>query len=395
MLRFDWALFATDELLVEVAASAGVPASDARALAPVVALILEAEGGLPFVAAEVGAAERTLAARRLLHGAVRAALAATGVTRSAPAHVLRPLANPRFAVEAVAAEPIAVNIAGAAAFEALPGIGPAVARRIVDERRSGGDIRDAGDLDRRVAGVGETIVERVKTALSFAGAAAVFGRVAAHDDDLAADLRRLIGQAGSGEPAARLAAALEFVLSRSLAEPRPRGPRPLADVSPPAQDPAFASCDQVAMLAGSDYFRVVPELIGAAAASVDVAMFHAAAPSANHPTRRMLDALIAAHERGAAVRVLFDSDRPSDPYASSVINTPAKRLLESRGVPVRFDAPERLMHSKFIVIDRAAVVIGSHNWSAGSFFHFDDLSVVIDSAALAQDFAERFAALWG
>jgi phosphatidylserine/phosphatidylglycerophosphate/cardiolipin synthase-like enzyme len=47
-----------------------------------------------------------------------------------------------------------------------------------------------------------------------------------------------------------------------------------------------------------------------------------------------------------------------------------------------------------VVIDRRLCVIGSHNWSAGSFFHFDDVSVVIGSDALGAELGDRFDAMW-
>jgi phosphatidylserine/phosphatidylglycerophosphate/cardiolipin synthase-like enzyme len=77
-----------------------------------------------------------------------------------------------------------------------------------------------------------------------------------------------------------------------------------------------------------------------------------------------------------------------------VINSAAKAWLEAAGIECRFDESDRLLHSKFVVIDRRLVVIGSHNWSAGSYFQFDDLSVVVSSAALAAQLLERFEHLW-
>jgi phosphatidylserine/phosphatidylglycerophosphate/cardiolipin synthase-like enzyme len=124
-------------------------------------------------------------------------------------------------------------------------------------------------------------------------------------------------------------------------------------------------------------------------------MFHIASPSETHPTRKLLDALGAARQRGVSVRVLMDQDRKTDPYLSTIINTPARKLLEAANVPVRFDTAERLLHSKFLVIDQTVAVIGSHNWSAGSFFNFDDLTLVISSPELAAELTQRFVRLWG
>ncbi len=77
-----------------------------------------------------------------------------------------------------------------------------------------------------------------------------------------------------------------------------------------------------------------------------------------------------------------------------MVNTRAKNFLAANGVPVKFDSEERLLHSKFVVVDGQTVVVGSHNWSIGSFFEFDDVSLAIASATLAQEFTGRFDLLW-
>ena len=78
-------------------------------------------------------------------------------------------------------------------------------------------------------------------------------------------------------------------------------------------------------------------------------MFHAVAGGAEHPTRKILDR--------------------RDPYNSTLINASARHLLDENGVPVRQDASNRWLHSKYQVIDDRLAVIGSHNWSAGSGRH--------------------------
>jgi competence ComEA-like helix-hairpin-helix protein len=56
---------------------------------------------------------------------------------------------------------IDVNTATAAELELLPGIGPALARRIVDDRAERGPFRTLDDLD-RVHGIGPRTVERLR-----------------------------------------------------------------------------------------------------------------------------------------------------------------------------------------------------------------------------------------
>lgn len=56
--------------------------------------------------------------------------------------------------------PVAINTAPARELEALPGVGPAVAGRIVEERERGGPFADLAELQARVRGVGPALVAK-------------------------------------------------------------------------------------------------------------------------------------------------------------------------------------------------------------------------------------------
>jgi competence protein ComEA len=56
---------------------------------------------------------------------------------------------------------INVNAASAAELSVLPGLGPALAQRIVDDRAARGPFKSVDDLD-RVKGIGKAIVERLR-----------------------------------------------------------------------------------------------------------------------------------------------------------------------------------------------------------------------------------------
>jgi competence protein ComEA len=64
-----------------------------------------------------------------------------------------------------ASTPLDVNLASAADFERLPGVGRALAARIVDVRTREGPFGSVDDL-RRVRGVGEATLERLRPRLA-------------------------------------------------------------------------------------------------------------------------------------------------------------------------------------------------------------------------------------
>lgn len=70
-----------------------------------------------------------------------------------------------------AADPVNVNTATAAQFEALPGIGPTMARRIVEHREKNGPFAKLEDL-MQVKGIGEKAFLRLRPLLTIGKGAA-------------------------------------------------------------------------------------------------------------------------------------------------------------------------------------------------------------------------------
>ena len=391
MYKFKWAVFVTDELLSELVTMVGItPVGSLGYLSDSVERILTMVGGLPVVKEAPTVSERRRIALHLLDEATQHALRDLGFP-AAPAGRFGTRRSKRseFNTELVALKRVRVNHATVTAIAGLPGISSRIASSIVRERQENGPFRSLVDLDRRVKGLGITRLKAIEDALDYS-----VGQRETMADGLSGNLQKLMSLY-SGAPQERLHAALSTVAMCCASDVHPLMrygiPYLDSDNSPLVLEPV----ESISFLLGADYLYEVERLLRQATLDVKVCLFHMALPGASHPTQKLVDELIGAHERGLRVRVMLDQDRASDPYLSTVINTPAKELLEERGVECRFDSSERLLHSKYLVIDDQLSVLGSHNWSAGSYFQFDDLSLVIKSPGFAARLTSRFEHLWG
>jgi phosphatidylserine/phosphatidylglycerophosphate/cardiolipin synthase-like enzyme len=70
----------------------------------------------------------------------------------------------------------------------------------------------------------------------------------------------------------------------------------------------------------------------------------------------IVNAIIAAHKRGAKVRVMTDKVQAAGRHSR------VKELIDA-GVPVRFNVGHRLMHNKFAIFDGREMKTGSFNWT--------------------------------
>ncbi len=102
----------------------------------------------------------------------------------------------------------------------------------------------------------------------------------------------------------------------------------------------------------------------------------------------VVDAIIAAHQRGVVVRVLLDPDQaPSDPSAAR---------LRAAGVDVRlYNSSGEKLHAKLVVADSSTVLFGSANWSRGGFSRNHEVDIEIPNApAIAAEFMKAVEADW-
>jgi phosphatidylserine/phosphatidylglycerophosphate/cardiolipin synthase-like enzyme len=114
--------------------------------------------------------------------------------------------------------------------------------------------------------------------------------------------------------------------------------------------------------------------IESARLSIDVAAYSLSLDS----VRR---ALIDAHRRGVAVRVVMESD--------NMDGFDVQKLVEA-GIPVIGDRREGLMHDKFMVIDRSEIWTGSMNFTDSGTYQDNNNLIHIRSQELAENYTTEF-----
>lgn len=105
----------------------------------------------------------------------------------------------------------------------------------------------------------------------------------------------------------------------------------------------------------------------------------------------VLDALVAAKQRGVKVIVVLDQKQADD------VTGTADELLSAAGVTVlkalNKGSNQAEMHHKYAVLDHQKVIVGSNNWTnLGSYFNDENL-LIIDDATIAARFEGNFGEL--
>ncbi len=114
--------------------------------------------------------------------------------------------------------------------------------------------------------------------------------------------------------------------------------------------------------------------IAAAKKTIDIAAFEFDLP-------RVAEALIKAHRRGVAVRMVTDTD---------YLEEQAIKDLKKAGVKVVDDKREAFMHDKFVVIDKEQVWTGSWNLTVNCTYRNNNNAIVIYSPELAGNYSAEF-----
>lgn len=122
------------------------------------------------------------------------------------------------------------------------------------------------------------------------------------------------------------------------------------------------------------------ELLDAARSSAEICVF-------TITDNRLAKAILRAHGRGVAVRIISDDEKALD-RGSDVFR------LQEAGVAVRMDRSEDHMHHKFALFDRRLLANGSYNWTRSASERNRENISITDDARLVAAFGEEFDLLW-
>ncbi len=102
---------------------------------------------------------------------------------------------------------------------------------------------------------------------------------------------------------------------------------------------------------------------------------------------RLSGAILEAHQRGVAVRIITDDEKSGD-LGSDI------QELQRAGIEVRMDDTANHMHHKFAIADRSQLLTGSYNWTRSASINNQENYVILGDPDLLSAFQSEFDRLW-
>ncbi|MGL4486139.1 MAG: phospholipase D family protein [Yersinia sp. (in: enterobacteria)] len=154
-----------------------------------------------------------------------------------------------------------------------------------------------------------------------------------------------------------------------------------ATITPDVEPPVCTESHEVAFSPNRGSLALILKEIAAAESEILVAAY-------SFTSQPIVDALIAAHERGVSVSIVVNK--------GSINGNGAKaRYIEGKGVPIRASTKYAIMHNKFMVIDGHTVETGSFNYSAAAVNrNAENVLVVKCVPDVSSSYKEEFQRLW-
>ena len=102
---------------------------------------------------------------------------------------------------------------------------------------------------------------------------------------------------------------------------------------------------------------------------------------------RITEAIVDAHKRGIAVRIISDNDKRTD-HGSDIDS------MREAGVDIALDQTRAHMHHKFALFDQKRVVNGSFNWTRSASRYNEENLVSTTDPTQVEHFQQQFEELW-
>lgn len=314
-----------------------------------------------------------------------------------------------------------INTAGAGELKKLPDIGPVTIERILAYREEHGDFKTGADMC-RIQGIGEKTFEKIspmitvdkQSSLTFLSPALLQFK---NDPSFKNYIRLLKSSRGAFTfDGTLIAGTTKTIIIRELKKIEEyiggsgypdygkyhhvRASKIMADYEIARRADALAGeystgLNGAALIDDSNYMYFVNKALAAAKKRVYIAMFFMRfEKEGKYPTDIMMDELVRCKQRGVEIKIILDKDAEGDCYGSRIINKNAYDFFKEQGIDVTYDFEGEVTHSKVVIIDDTHVIVGSHNWTAGSFFAYDDKSLYIESPGLNRLATDRFLKNW-
>jgi phosphatidylserine/phosphatidylglycerophosphate/cardiolipin synthase-like enzyme len=151
---------------------------------------------------------------------------------------------------------------------------------------------------------------------------------------------------------------------------------------------------KVEAIIGSDYYRKVSPVIRSASQKIDIIMYEWKWYSHEFAggVQQLNNEIISKAREKVNVRVLLNIE--SMGHAITKINSRTASFLQQRGVIVKFGQVGVATHAKMVIVDDRFCVVGSHNFSKGSFTRNQECSVLIEGGEAIRPFIDYFKLLW-
>ncbi len=146
---------------------------------------------------------------------------------------------------------------------------------------------------------------------------------------------------------------------------------------------------RIHLLTGGEYFYALKDAIDGARHSIFIAMY--LFKTSPYPTNRatgILHALIRAASRRVRVTLILEHSDDPESFINEENAKTGRRLLRAGG-KVFWDRPDRKLHIKAVVIDHHLVFMGSHNLTHSAMKYNQEMSLMVNDAALASRIINR------